>query len=120
MSQQSLLTQQVATRRVQGDTDGNINNKNAPFRKPIKACNSVAAGGSNAALAIASTPGASSLLLESIVTYYDRQSNAEFLSKHILEENGSEEWMMLDTENNSCPGALQEQGVAIVQVVFNI
>ncbi|KAL9185944.1 hypothetical protein ACHAXT_003721 [Thalassiosira profunda] len=87
---QSSLAEQLATRLVQGpgDDDGG----SATALRPLKACIAVAGGGSGAASAIASVPGASSLLLESIVTY-DRQSYAEFVSRNVAAEGG-EEWLV--------------------------
>eukprot|EP00986_Skeletonema_menzelii_P015731 scaffold12532_cov156-Skeletonema_menzelii.AAC.2 len=64
-------TQQLATRLIRG-------NNNA---SRIKTCIAIAGGGSTASSAIASTSGASSLLLESIVTY-DRRSFAEFVTNN--------------------------------------
>eukprot|EP00571_Detonula_confervacea_P010908 CAMPEP_0172303298 /NCGR_PEP_ID=MMETSP1058-20130122/4847_1 /TAXON_ID=83371 /ORGANISM="Detonula confervacea, Strain CCMP 353" /LENGTH=629 /DNA_ID=CAMNT_0013014047 /DNA_START=464 /DNA_END=2353 /DNA_ORIENTATION=- len=95
---QSHLTEQLATRLVQGIRD----DASKFVVKPIKACIAVAGGGSNAAASIASTPGASSLLLESIVTY-DRRSYAEFVSQNIIAPNANEDdggWWM-DLENNA-------------------
>jgi nicotinic acid mononucleotide adenylyltransferase len=68
-------TQQLATRLIRG------NNHNKSNALPIKTCIAVAGGGSTASSAIASTSGASSLLLESIVTY-DRRSFAEFVTNN--------------------------------------
>eukprot|EP00578_Thalassiosira_sp_NH16_P006191 CAMPEP_0181119148 /NCGR_PEP_ID=MMETSP1071-20121207/23454_1 /TAXON_ID=35127 /ORGANISM="Thalassiosira sp., Strain NH16" /LENGTH=835 /DNA_ID=CAMNT_0023203689 /DNA_START=164 /DNA_END=2673 /DNA_ORIENTATION=- len=89
-----LLTEQLATRLVRGDSDEVGNEKKEKkekksFLKPLKACIAVAGGGSNAAASIASTPGASSLLLESIVTY-DRRSYADFVTQNVLQMNDSE------------------------------
>lgn len=72
-------------------------------QRPIRACIAIAGGGSNAASAITSTPGASSLLLESLVTY-DRQSFAEFVTENI-DINDDEGWLskldsMGDTGSN--------------------
>ena len=70
-------TQQLATRLIHGNS--------LPRQPPpIKACIAIAGGGSTATSAIASTSGASSLLLESIVTY-DRRSFAEFVTKNHLD-----------------------------------
>ena len=83
-NQQSLM-EQLAIRLVQGNNDDVVATsppKNNAFVKPIKACIAVAGGGSNAASSIASTPGASSILLESIVTY-DRRSFADFVTHNI-------------------------------------
>ena len=76
---QSSLTQQLATRLIQGD-------QQTP-QTPMKACIAIAGGGSNSAAAIASVPGASSLLLESIVTY-DRRSFADFVTQNAVLEGG--------------------------------
>ena len=79
----SALTEQLAIRLIQGD-ELQTDTSNL---KPTKACIAIAGGGSNAASAIASTPGASSLLLESIVTY-DRRSYAEFVSQNVGDDIG--------------------------------
>lgn len=70
---QTALTERLATELVNGLSKS---------VRPIRACIGIAGGGSNAASAVASTPGASSLLLESVVTY-DRRSFAEFVSQNI-------------------------------------
>ncbi|KAL7533426.1 hypothetical protein ACHAXR_005230 [Thalassiosira sp. AJA248-18] len=63
-NQQQYLTKKLAARLVQGDES----------LKPTKACIAIAGGGSNAAAAIASIPGATSLLLEFIGTCDGRQN----------------------------------------------
>ncbi|KAL3779681.1 hypothetical protein ACHAWO_004186 [Cyclotella atomus] len=70
---QAALTERLAKELV--------NNQPKSVR-PIRACLGIAGGGSNAASAVASIPGASSLLLESVVTY-DRRSFAEFVSQNV-------------------------------------
>ena len=57
-------------------------NGQSSHARPIRACIAIAGGGSHSAAAIASTPGASSLLLESVVTY-DRRSFADYISQNI-------------------------------------
>jgi len=80
------LTSQLATCLIEGKTsDTDSNNKHQNL---MKACIAIAGGGSSAASSIVSTPGASAVLLESIVTY-DRRSYAEFVEKNIVLENGS-------------------------------
>eukprot|EP00581_Thalassiosira_minuscula_P016486 CAMPEP_0183718428 /NCGR_PEP_ID=MMETSP0737-20130205/11687_1 /TAXON_ID=385413 /ORGANISM="Thalassiosira miniscula, Strain CCMP1093" /LENGTH=617 /DNA_ID=CAMNT_0025947983 /DNA_START=636 /DNA_END=2489 /DNA_ORIENTATION=- len=92
----SSLMQQLATRLVQGqqlnEADGN--GGDATYSKPIKACIAIAGGGSGAPAAIASIPGASSLLLESIVCY-DRRSFAEFISQN----SGNDDSLWMDLES---------------------
>lgn len=98
-NQQSLM-EQLAIRLVQGNNDDVVATsppKNNAFVKPIKACIAVAGGGSNAASSIASTPGASSILLESIVTY-DRRSFAEYVTQNIAQMGDYERWLV-DLEN---------------------
>ena len=92
--QPSSLTSQLAAELVDGQPSS---------KRPIRACIAIAGGGSNAASAITSTPGASSLLLESLVTY-DRQSFAEFVTENI-DINDDEGWLskldsMGDTGSN--------------------
>ena len=85
-SSKSLLTSTLATCLIEGKTSNtDTNNKH---QNPMKACIAIAGGGSSAASSIVSTPGASAVLLESIVTY-DRRSYAEFVEKNIVLENGS-------------------------------
>lgn len=79
---QTSLTAQLAADLVDGQSSSN---------GPIRACIAIAGGGSNAASAITSTPGASSLLLESLVTY-DRRSFAEFVTENI-DINDEDEWL---------------------------
>jgi hypothetical protein len=57
----------------------------------MKLCIAIAGGGSNASSAIASTPGASSILLESIVTY-SRRSFAEFVTSNYADFNDNDEY----------------------------
>ena len=85
------LTDQLAVRLIQGQT------AHASSPPPMKACIAVAGGGSKAASAIASVPGASSMLLESIVAY-DRRSFADFVSKNVATERGDDAWL-LDLES---------------------
>ena len=59
----------------------------------------VAGGGSSAASSIASTPGASSILLESVVTY-DRRSSAEFVSANL--DNKSDESWLQKLDDSTC------------------
>ncbi|KAL7441405.1 hypothetical protein ACHAXH_009079 [Discostella pseudostelligera] len=97
-NQQSLM-EQLAIRLVQGNNDDVATSpppKNNVLAKPIKACIAVAGGGSNAASSIASIPGASSILLESIVTY-DRRSFAEYVTQNIAQVD-NERWLV-DLEN---------------------
>lgn len=84
------LMEQLAIRLVQGKNTGAESPPN--LIKPMKACIAVAGGGSNAASSIASIPGASSILLESIVTY-DRRSFAEFVTQNIAQKN-DERWLV--------------------------
>ena len=69
----SSLTVQLAAELVNGQSS---------HARPIRACIAIAGGGSHSASTIASTPGASSLLLESVVTY-DRRSFADYISQNI-------------------------------------
>ena len=100
-NQQSSLTEQLATRLVQGSSQpaktATPTHKN---NKPIKACIAVAGGGSNAASSILSIPGASSVLLESIVTY-DRKSFAEFVTQNIVNCGSDDEDWLIDLETMS-------------------
>ena len=63
----------------------------------MKACVAIAGGGSLAPSSIVSTPGASAILLESIVTY-DRRSYAEFVEKNIVLDNGNGEKLLMELE----------------------
>lgn len=81
---QAALTEQLANELVNGRQSINT--------RPIKACIAIAGGGSNSASAIASTPGASSLLLESVVTY-DRRSFAEFVTQNV-DGMGEDRWFL--------------------------
>jgi len=85
-SSKSLLTSTLATCLIEGKTSNTDSNNK--YQSPMKACIAIAGGGSSAASSIVSTPGASAVLLESIVTY-DRRSYAEFVEKNIVLENGS-------------------------------
>ena len=71
------LSQQLATRLIHGKTNNS---------RSMKASIAIAGGGSSAISSIASTTGASSLLLEGIVTY-DRLSFAEFVSANLNDDN---------------------------------
>mmetsp|Transcript_8317 Transcript_8317/g.12584 ORF Transcript_8317/g.12584 Transcript_8317/m.12584 type:complete len:642 (-) Transcript_8317:146-2071(-) len=84
-------TQQLATRLIRGSN--NNNNNNPSLNPPFKTCIAIAGGGSAASSAIASTSGASSILLESIVTY-DRRSFAEFVT------NCNQRDVVLDRDSN--------------------
>lgn len=64
----------------------------------MKACLAIAGGGSKAASSIASVPGASSVLLESVVPY-DRRSFAEFVTNNLSFGGASGE--LLDNEVDS-------------------
>jgi hypothetical protein len=86
---QQSLTEQLAIRLVQGNDSAD---SSSMFQKPMKACIAVAGGGSAAASTIASTPGASSILLESIVTY-DRRSFADYVT-HNIAQMDDERWLM--------------------------
>lgn len=79
--EQSALTNQLSAELVNGQSKSS---------RPIRACVAIAGGGSNSASAIASTPGASSLLLESVVTY-DRRSFADFVSQNV--DAGDDGWL---------------------------
>jgi len=85
-SSKSLLTSTLATCLIEGKTSNT--DSNIKHQIPMKACIAIAGGGSSAASSIVSTPGASAVLLESIVTY-DRRSYADFVEKNIVLENGS-------------------------------
>lgn len=93
------LTEQLAVDLISGQ---------ATRGHPIRACIAIAGGGANAASAIASTPGASSVLLEAIVAY-DRRSFAEFVSTNLNMEGARDDangWMselesMEDTSSGS-------------------
>ncbi|KAL7531950.1 hypothetical protein ACHAXR_004327 [Thalassiosira sp. AJA248-18] len=102
---QQSLTEQLATRLVQGDEKSDAASMSSAPLKPTKACIAVAGGGSNAAATIASIPGASSLLLESIITY-DRRSYADFVSQNIVQngKEADEAWLM-DLESSLEGGA---------------
>lgn len=67
------LSQQLAARLIHGKSNNS---------RSMKACIAIAGGGSSAISSIASTSGASSLLLEGIVTY-DRLSFAKFVSANL-------------------------------------
>ncbi|KAL7548243.1 hypothetical protein ACHAWF_011534 [Thalassiosira exigua] len=80
--------ERLASRLVLGrDGDGG-GDEEGSVADPIRACVAVAGGGSGAASAIAATPGASSILLESVVAY-DRGSFADFVARNL---GGDEEF----------------------------
>lgn len=81
-TRQQSLTSYLAKRLIEGSQP----NEKPSQLQPIKVCIAVAGGGSNAASAIASTPGASSLLLEAIITY-DRRSYVEFVSSNVKKDD---------------------------------
>ena len=120
-NQQSSLTEQLATRLVQGSSsipDTTTTTTLCNINKTIKACIAVAGGGSNAASSIVSIPGASSVLLESIVTY-DRKSFAEFVTQNIVRDNDAcggcdEDWLMdledMSTASSSSDGNSNREG----------
>ncbi|KAL7467563.1 hypothetical protein ACHAXS_007807 [Conticribra weissflogii] len=88
-NQQDLLsiTDELAAWVVQGKIPHQIPpsiSLNCPKRvqRSMKACLAIAGGGSKAASSIASVPGASSVLLESVVPY-DRRSFAEFVTNNL-------------------------------------
>jgi nicotinic acid mononucleotide adenylyltransferase len=87
---QKSLMEQLAIRLVQGNVKASKLSPN--LVKPMRACVAVAGGGSNAASSIASIPGASSILLESIVTY-DRRSFADFVT-HNIAQTDDERWLV--------------------------
>jgi len=78
-------TRNLAARLVEG-SGGDVSSL-----QPMNLVVAVAGGGSSAASSIASTPGASSILLESVVTY-DRRSYAEFVSAN-LEGKSNGSWL---------------------------
>jgi hypothetical protein len=99
---QSLLTEQLAAELVNGQSKS---------IHPMRVCIAIAGGGSNSASAIASIPGASSLLLESIVAY-DRRSFAEFVSQNINmegQEPAENGWLSelesMDSDENGKSGS---------------
>jgi len=81
------ITDELAAWLVQGKIPPQIHpsiSLNNPKRvqHSMKACLAIAGGGSKAASSIASVPGASSVLLESVVPY-DRRSFAEFVTNNL-------------------------------------
>ncbi len=86
---QKSLMEQLSIRLVQGNDKAAKSSPNS--LQPMRACVAVAGGGSNAASSIASVPGASSILLESIVTY-DRRSFADFVT-HNIAQTDDERWL---------------------------
>ena len=78
-------TRNLAARLVEG-SEGDVSTL-----QPMNLVVAVAGGGSSAVSSIASTPGASSILLESVVTY-DRRSYAEFVSSN-LEGKSHRSWL---------------------------
>ena len=90
------LSQQLATRLIHGKTNNS---------RSMKASIAIAGGGSSAISAIASTSGASSLLLEGIVTY-DRLSFAEFVSSNLnVDVDNVDGGVFSDKNNKSSSGS---------------
>jgi len=90
---QRSLSEMLATRLVRGrisssNNDDN-NDDNDKDEGAIRACIAIAGGGSYATSSILSIPGASSVLLESVVVY-DRKSFGEYLS---CNTNDDDRWL---------------------------
>ena len=89
---QRSLSEMLATRLVRGrisSSNSNNNDDNDKDESAIRACIAIAGGGSYATSSILSIPGASSVLLESVVVY-DRKSFGEYLS---CNTNDDDRWL---------------------------
>lgn len=76
-------TERLAARLITGRYNDDDDDKSE--RASMRVVVAVAGGGAGAAAAMASVPGASSVLLESLLAY-DRRSYAEFVSEHRFED----------------------------------